>query len=57
MKSLYTGLICLLLVSACKSDKSKTQLTEKNNVGAMGNITTNQGTKYQMLTKSGANIL
>ncbi len=30
MKSLYTGLICLLLVSACKSDKSKTQLTEKN---------------------------
>jgi len=32
------------------------QLTQKNNIGAMGNITTNQGTKYQILTKSGANI-
>jgi hypothetical protein len=30
MKSLYTGLICLLLASACKSDKSETQFTEKN---------------------------
>lgn len=29
MKSLYLGLICLLLVSACKSDKSETPTTEK----------------------------
>lgn len=32
------------------------QLTENNNIGAMGDITTNQGTKYQILTKSGANV-
>jgi hypothetical protein len=32
------------------------QLTEKNNIGAMGNITTNQGTKFQILTKSGSNV-
>ena len=29
MKSLYLGLICLLLVSACKSDKTETPLTEE----------------------------
>ena len=28
MKSLFTGLICLLLVSACKSDKSETTVSE-----------------------------
>ena len=29
MKSLYTGLICLLLVSTCKSEKSETPITEE----------------------------
>ena len=29
MKSLYLGLICLLLVSACKSEKSKIPITEE----------------------------
>ncbi|WP_296380762.1 hypothetical protein [Winogradskyella sp.] len=29
MKSLYLGLICLFLVSTCKSDKSETQVTEE----------------------------
>jgi hypothetical protein len=29
MKSLYIGLICLLLVSACKSEKSETPITEE----------------------------
>ncbi|EDP71553.1 hypothetical protein FBALC1_03677 [Flavobacteriales bacterium ALC-1] len=29
MKSLYLGLICLLLVSACKSEKSETPVTEE----------------------------
>jgi len=29
MKSLYLGLICLLLVSACKSEKSEAPITEK----------------------------
>lgn len=32
------------------------ELTENNNIGAMGDITTNQGTKYQILTKSGSNV-
>ncbi len=29
MKSLYLGLICLLLVSTCKSEKSETPITEE----------------------------
>lgn len=29
MKSLYLGLICVLLVTACKSDKPETLVTEE----------------------------